>query len=165
MRALIAPKVETFISCPGCNESTHRCGHLKSGAQFGPWYCKNCGLGIKGVATSDGADIEICKDRHVKTLSLLRLFEPLSNGESVHIVVEGSVSISPGENPDFSHNDYLYNEHQCPWNYLRIPLKCGDDTDPHGVFQHQETILMPEDYDGHSFEWSDLFPSLSEAQK
>jgi hypothetical protein len=140
-------------------------GHLKAGQSFGPWYCDECGLGIRGVATDDGADIESVADRQLKTLVLLRLYDPLKDGEVVHIVVQGMAFAEEGEEPDFEHDVYFYNEHTCPWNYLRIPLRVGEDSDPHGVFQHQETVLMPKDYDDHEVfangaNWADVFPSL-----
>lgn len=158
-------KVESCLPCPECGEYSFSWGYLKVGESFGPWYCEDCGLGIQGDVTDEGACIERASDRKLNTLVLLCLYEPLKGGEDVHIVVKGMTFVKEGEEPDFDHDVYFYNEHTCPWNYLRLPLKAGEDTDPHGVFVHQETVLMPKDYDeDQSFDdidgWKALFPSL-----
>ncbi len=161
MKAAIATK--TYLACPECGDSAHSWGHLKVGGSFGPWYCDACGFGIKGTVTEDGADIEGVEGRKMNTLVLLRLYEPLKNGNAVHIVVEGMTFVKAGQHPDFSNDGYHYNEYTCPWNYLRLPLKDGEDCDPHGVFVHQETILMPDGYDSPIDgldEWKMLFSSL-----
>lgn len=163
MKAAVAIKTQTYLSCPECGADAHSWGERAVGSSFGPWYCDDCGFGIKGVATEDGADIEEAGGRKLNTLVLLRLYEPLKNGNSVHIVVEGMTFVKPGQDPDFSNDEYFYNEHTCPWNYLRLPLKDGEDCDPHGVFVHQETILMPDGYDSSIDgldEWKMLFSSL-----
>lgn len=158
-------EVKNVLPCPECGEYAHSWGHLKAGRSFGPWYCDHCGAGIRGVATDEGAEIELSGTRKLDTLVLLRLYEPLKDGEQIHIVVEGMTFVEDGEEPDFEHDKYFYNEHTCPWNYLRLPLKCGDDADPHGVFQHQETVLMPSGYDedrifSNPDSWADIFKSM-----
>ena len=68
---------------------------------------------------------------------------------------------------DKEHDQYFYNEHTCPTNYM------GDveaviyekDADPHGVFEWVATIDKPEDWDygPEEFEeWCALFPELRE---
>lgn len=165
MDAKITTETKQYLRCPGCNDDAHSWGHLNIGQSFGPWYCDGCGLGIKGQATQDGASIETASDRKINTLVLLRLREPLASGEEIHIIVEGMTFVKDGDNPDFENDVYFYDEYTCPWNYLRLPLKAGDDTDPHGVFVHQETVQMPDDYDDlecfdSSDRWEVLFQSL-----
>lgn len=153
--------------CPECGSREHSCAHLGSGTSFGPWYCDQCGCGVRGVVTEYGADIEIHSDRKAKTLVLLRLNVDTVQEKPIHIVVEGMVFYPHGGKPaiDQDSNRYFYNEHTCPWNYLRVPVKQGDDTDPHGLFVFQEAVLTPDGYDGHLGdieEWIELFPSLRE---
>lgn len=87
------------------------------------------------------------------------------DGTEVHIVVEG-LGFSEADQPFLygEHDEYFYNEGTCPWNYLRLPIKAGDDADPHGIFVHQETIPRPAGYDGGSLDgieqWRAWFPSL-----
>lgn len=161
MNATIHVETKRYIRCTECNHPSYSWGHLKPGQTFGPWYCDECGHAIRGVATAHGADIESAPDRKIRTLVLLRLYDQLNDGMYVHIVVEGMTFVKPGEEPNFEHDEYHYNERTCPWNYLRLPIKAGDDSDPHGVFVHQETILLPDGYDGSiDGDWCDLFPSL-----
>ena len=78
----------------------------------------------------------------------------VATAEPLHIVVPGMMFVKQGktieeELVEVNKTDkYFYEEHTCPSNYLGFPIKLGNDTDPHGVFSHQQTILMPEDYDG-----------------
>lgn len=83
----------------------------------------------------------------------------------MHIVVKGFTVVKNGVSPSFDRDEYIYNDHTCPWNYLRLPIKAGEDVNPVGIFVHQETVLMPGDYDDYkSFldteAWEAIFPSL-----
>lgn len=156
------------FACPECGSVEHSYGHLKAGQTFGPWYCDKCGTSVNGEVTADGVKTKLGEDVKFNTLVLLRLDVPGTEAEPVHIVVRGMGFHKRGEQPSIEpgRDEYFYNEHTCPWNYLRLPIKCGDDTDPHGLFVHQETILMPEWYDDHldNIEtWQELFPSLLSA--
>ena len=87
----------------------------------------------------------------------------------VHIVVEGMIFYPRNSKPIINqeHESYFYNEHTCPWNYLRVSIKDGDETDPHGIFRHQETVIMPDWYEGDLSgveKWESLFPTLKEHQ-
>jgi len=161
--------MEKFISCPECGDSSVTTVNIRLGTSFGPWFCDSCGCGYKGLLDSNGKlHVKPNNQKRVKTLVLLRL----DVMPPIHIVVKGSKvvpkdsKVVPKERPwDFSSDVYYYNEHTCPWNYLRLPVKRGEDVDPHGLFVHQETVLMPEGYDNSldSYsEWLALFPSLKE---
>lgn len=172
MKAVTAIKTEMtkLFACPDCGSMEHSYGHLSAGDNFGPWYCDKCGCSASGVVSEDGVDIERGKDRKARTLVLLRLNGSSTNTDAIHIVVEGMVFYPEGGRPviDLARDEYFYNEHTCPWNYLRLPIKKGDDCDPHGLFVHQETVLAPEEYCGDldtdgfpSVEnWREIFPSL-----
>jgi len=165
MKAITSTKTSIFFGCPDCGSQEHTSQHLKAGDSFGPWYCDICGCGIRGVADGNGgADIEETKTRTRKTLSLLRL--RIEDGEPVHIIVEGLVFYDGASDPviDQDKKRYFYEEHTCPSNFLGCLIKEGADTDPHGLFEHQETVFMPEDYDssyiGDFEQWQEIFPSL-----
>lgn len=171
------------FDCPNCGSPEFSHGHLKPGMSFGPWYCDGCGCAVRGKAQEDGVDIERTGEWKAKTLVLLRLDVPTQQDKQIHIVVQGMLFYKDGQNPEgllFKQQGldaYFYDEHTCPWNYLRVPIKEGDNTDPHGLFVHQETILMPEGYDGcievedasgsysNIDAWHKLFPSLAAKDK
>ena len=166
MKAQIGIEVSKLFACPECGSLEHSYGHLADGSTFGPWYCDECGCSVRGRVTGESVDIELHTERKINTLVLLRLREPLATGEQVHVVVKGMTFCAPGETPDFEHDVYFYEEHTCPWNWLRLPIKEDDDTDPHGLFVHQETVLMPQGYGDFSNhldgieQWRELFESL-----
>lgn len=144
------------FKCPECNKMFgFNTNHLKTGDKFGTWYCQHCGVGVRGTIYEVGLNIEVDKtDRLVKTLVLLRL--DIMTPQTVHIVVPGMMFVKEGQSVEQEleirnkkHDPYYYDQHTCPSNYLKFPIKEGDNVDPHGLFVHQETILMPEDYDGH----------------
>ena len=169
MIATIKETHKKYICCPECGEPTSTYNHLNPGSTFGPWYCGECGCGFHGTILDGGAvEITLASDRKYNTLVLLRLDAAVE--KPICIVVEGMKFAPTGTPPEYvladvAENDgYFYNEHTCPWNYLRIPIMEGENTDPHGIFVHQETVMKPTDYDGHisrSVEaWRELFPSL-----
>lgn len=157
----------TFLICPECGDERSRLDHLTVGTSFGPWYCDECGLGINGKVTADGPEIEIHKDRLVKTFVLLRLRAPLNDGENVHIVIDGKASRPYNWVLNLAkqrgHDEFLYNEHTCPTNYLRCEaIFDGDDEDPHGIFEYVDTIENP-GIDTLNFgidDWKALFTKL-----
>lgn len=161
-------KEKKVFACPECQSPEHSYGHLKTGSFFGPWYCNNCGASVTGTINANDVDIERHSDRKARTLVLLRLDVPGTEAKPVHIIVEGMAFYPDGSQPNAQEaqerGEYFYNQHTCPWNYLRLPIKEGESVDPHGLFVHQETILMPDGYDGMLIDsieqWRDLFPSL-----
>lgn len=81
-------------------------------------------------------------DKHpnmFKTLVLL-------HRDGVFIVVEGCATFEPLESVN-EHNEYFYNEHTCPTNYLQVEAVCIDgNMDPHGVFEFVRTVWMTQEY-------------------
>lgn len=168
--------------CPDCkkpwNSSYH---HVKPGGNFGPWYCEHCGCGVRGTVTADGADIETTDEKKAITNVLLRLCtkqdqmtidmdEPIfdENVKPIYIIVEHMMFYPRGAKPE----DYLeerqgldryrYNEGTCPWNYLQLPIRFGEDTDPHGIFAHVETILKPEGAEEAAWEMFKTFQTTDQ---
>lgn len=154
--------LHTFY-CPNCNKiHGSTVDHLEPGKDGWRWTCDHCCRGIN-VSVGKTPGYVVCgltNNYCFKTLVLLRLNVPTP--EPIHIVVEGIWHVNVDE---FDHRDpkvifaqqlvdrpkkdeYHYNEHTCPWNYLRLPIMVGEDSDPHGIFVHQETIAMPKGYEG-----------------
>lgn len=74
-----------------------------------------------------------------ETLVLLEL-------AGVYFVVEGVTKYGPRDKVQ-DHEEYFYNEHTCPTNFIRIPLIAKDgDCDPHGVFTFVESVWMTTEY-------------------
>jgi hypothetical protein len=103
-----------------------------------------------------------------KTLVLLRLGTP---GGPIHFVVEG-VKQWPEPFAEMQDGDrYFYEEHTCPTNFIRVPLIAFEgDLDPHGLFEHVETVWMMDEYESESEAGRgddylvEVFPVLLEAK-
>lgn len=172
MKAVTSTITKLVFACPDCGSPEHSYDHFKKPTKFGPWYCDQCGASVIGEYLADGTiEIERHTKRMAQTLELLRL--DVAELKPVHIVVKGMVFYQEGGAPviNVENKEYYYNQHTCPWNYLRLPIKEGDNTDPHGLFVHQETILMPKGYTNSINDvsqlsgidaWKELFPSLRE---
>lgn len=150
----------SFI-CPNCGEEHgSTIDHLVVGQAVWRWSCDHCYRGIS-LCRGELLDYVTCTlTNHYTFPTLVLLRMNLPTPHPVHIVVKGICHIEVAEhdhrdpkvifaeylsnNPKA--NEYYYNEHTCPWNYLDFPIKYGIDTDPHGLFVHQETIAMPEGY-------------------
>ena len=141
MQGSLITKTQVFIKCPKCGDGdSMRVDHLfgREGA-FGPWYCDSCGEGLIGKIDKDGI-VEISEPqpqtgkKWEKSLVLLVL--PTQNAP-VYLVVNGHIM-----DGDKSNHDYLYEEHDCPTNFLR-PVEriiVEGDTDPHGLFDYVAEI-------------------------
>jgi hypothetical protein len=75
-------------------------------------------------------------------MALLKFAPELAEGEEpVHIIVE-ALGFQKDNVIDLD-KSYYFNEHTCPWNYLRFNIRHGDDMDPHGIFQFVDAIIAP----------------------
>lgn len=140
-------KTERYIACPACGKGEHQVSHLNPG-QKTAWYCQSdtCGRRFSlEVLTNGDISVGVLPERKVPTLVTLRSEQPVT------LVVKGMQFVKDGETPRFTgdprdedeyHPDnYFYNEHTCPTNYLNVlELRTDDgDTDPHGVFAYVRT--------------------------
>jgi hypothetical protein len=81
-----------------------------------------------------------------KTLNLLCI-EP-KHGATIYFIVEGCAEFGTLDEVR-AHNQYYYDEHSCPTNYIPVEaIFWGNDDDPHGVFEYVDTVWMPHGYDG-----------------
>lgn len=145
---------EQMLHCPDCNNNVSGYGHLRVGEHFGPWYCDHCGAGWDGVKTNLTVNIKRSDKIKVNTLVVLAFV----NDPAFKIIVKGMVIMpKDGDILDHINDGYYYNEHTCPWNYLRLPVKLDDDTDPHGLFQWVKTVRAPADLPDDNEElWWDI---------
>lgn len=113
-----------------CGNYTFDPGHCTG--SWGPWYCGKCGIAVRGKLVGDTHEHEFDANRRkITTWDLLRL--NLKTGTPVHICVDG-FQITRDGTFDPLRNSYWYDEHTCPWNYLRFFIVEGDNPDPHGIF-------------------------------
>ena len=130
-----------FLLCPYCGEYETGIDHLiNRNTTAGPWYCDNCGKAWSMKFYENG-DIEIIQREEMKQKTLVAL-----RHNNIFLLVEGMVF-----NNDYSSDEYYYNEHTCPTNYLRrvevIIDGDNNDPDPHGLFEYMKAIPYPENYD------------------
>ena len=85
----------------------------------------------------------------------------------VYLIVNGNKMLGIDKEEAEHQDQYYYNEHTCPTNYMQDveAVIYEKDADPHGVFEWVATIDKPEDweYGPEEFEeWCKLFPELRE---
>ncbi len=134
MKAVLVTK--RFIRCPhGCAHE-FSVEHLFEGSHrhAGPWFCDECGRGWEFHTSEDGMKITESKVRMRFHKVLLEL---PPQKESVFFTLASGEQRRPGETKDPDSIRFLYEEHQCPTNWMRKVegLKIGTDTDPHGLFK------------------------------
>lgn len=153
MQATITTEIKQYFHCPECGaQHQSHYNHLFPGEDFGPWYCEECGCGVRGTLTAAGLIFTHCNECITKTLVLLRLDAQLH--KAVYIVVPGKIFHQKGDDlaqlplDQQGKDTFYYNYKISPSEYLQVPVAQDGDTDPVGLFVHQETVLMPEGYRG-----------------
>lgn len=134
------------VECPECGKTSsvnhlnvNKCANYK-------WFCDRCGTQYAfTLSAGDDYEIEKTGTKSIKTNVLLKL--PVLK-EPLYLIVEGMRFEYPDGHPDKSedeqsnHDEYFYNEHTCPTNYLKkaeeIFYKGQDDW--HGIFEYIKTI-------------------------
>lgn len=106
-----------------------------------------------------GEPYKHCGSWMIETLNLLIMDKSLSGENDVYIMVRGVDRCDKKGVIDSSNSDYFYNNHTCPWNYLRIPIMVNGDSDHHGVFRWVASIPLPDDYDDDG-DFTELFPNV-----
>ncbi len=162
-----------MLTCLACDDGRFEIEHLLGPGerQWGPWYCKDCGEGHRGVAGNDEVRIyELTGDRLDKPMVLLKL-EDLPG--DVFLVVRGfyrarqhdGKPVPEGEPFVDDGQRYYYDEHTCPTNYMREVVEIlvvtpdgQPDSDPHGIFQY---VSSRHGYDGDTFDDDDLVGRLA----
>lgn len=96
----------------------------------------------------------------IDTLDLLQMSSSITRENKVYIMVRGVCRCDEKGNLDTSNQAYFFNEHTCPWNYLRFPIRVNGDNDCHGIFEWVASIPLPDDYDDDG-NFEDYFPVYS----
>ena len=123
------------IVCPYCHQSRFPIDHLVEGVRFGPWYCDSCGKSFSGVRTADGADITLLPRWKRDTKVTLEY----AHDPRLRLQVKGT-RFSKGDGTEDKeadkHDEYYYEEHTCPTNFLHDchEVSFDGDADPHGLF-------------------------------
>lgn len=164
------------LACPhaGCTGKFSITGWVdgakgdRAPTKVGPWYCKECGWASQfEIASGEKIIIDAVDKCRVPTLVLLCFDGATDDGEPLYLIVDWfAYGTSQGvmlENN--GHNDYFFNEHWCPQNYLSAIVMTAKSTDPHGIFRYIEMIARPDDWEETSSnatveEVRELFPAL-----
>lgn len=157
-------ETKNFVRCPSCNEGRHFYGHLlkdfRNGLTFGPWACDECG--VFSEFRCDGLGVEDLRIRISTTRAPLVKKYVLLERDEIKLVIKASLPSDWAE----ANEEYLYNSHTCPTNYLTstvaILLGVGKnaDSDPHGVFQYVTSAPVPANDDPANAtcpDWMELF--------
>ena len=148
----LTPFTKRFFKCP-CGGDEWSIEHLLDGsdpkATAGPWFCKQCGVGW-WIEINKGPGMTVkLKDsgrRSAKTLVIMKLDPKDMDGHPLYLMTEG-IAFEPKEGEggepviDPDRDEYFYNEHTCPTNWLRSvrEIAIEGDHDPHGLFRYVET--------------------------
>ncbi len=152
----MATYTQVYVVCPWCEqESGHRVCHLFNPKYepyaWGPWTCEKCRCEFRGsVNMVNEVTVERVgtgKPKYGRALALLLL-----DGKDgpVYFVMDRRY-YTPGE-PDEefqSHEQYFFEEHSCPTNWLRdceVVIQYGDQ-DPHGFLTHVRSVEVTDDFD------------------
>lgn len=164
---IVVPRFK--VNCPhaGCT-GTHDFTHLIEDAKgepvrWGPWYCSECGKAARATdVTTAGALVEAMSEQKVRTLVLLACIGTRIQEDQLYVVTEGMAFKKDGV-VDITHEKYFYEEHLCPSHFMKAEVLVGNDTDPHGIFRHIETVITPSDWEDKQREIEDyqsLFVAL-----
>ena len=148
MKATTISDTRLKLECPTCHTLTFDVSHvIGSKASTFQWYCEACGTQAHiGYDGAQDFDVEAGDTTLIKMWSLLRL--DVDATLPIYVIYEGgSLPAKIGQPLDMiqvnTDQEFLFNEHACPFNWLGATTIAGTDTDKHGLFRHVETILAP----------------------
>lgn len=125
-------ETKKYAICPECGKPTSTVDHLLDKTTEIWWYCDECGAQYHLKFENGKMFIGKTDKRTDRKLVLLR------HG-NVALIVEG-MKFSDHE----SNDDYFYNEHTCPTNFMRNVKMIIDlrnmNNDPHGIFEYVGTF-------------------------
>jgi len=167
MKLQLSIKQTWHFECPSCKKlDAFEVSHLLKDVRedFGPWYCDNCGIGVKGKVSGGAVAVELSGTRREDTVDLLRL---PPQADPLYLVVKGFNIVDTATNEvKGCSKEYWYEAHNCPVNVLSHTeaILTGNDSDPHGIFEYlgSSKITDPE-FDGADFsveDWCTIFPQL-----
>lgn len=147
--------VEFFV-CP-CGNHRFEVQHIEVWTSAGPWYCDICRQGWRFTRLPNG--IQLTKHGEPLRRKLVKLAVAK---QGVLILDTLDYGLEKNDAPLGEGDEYLYNQHQCPTNFLRLVERVialcdepgckvtgdrwdlGDGkhghADPHGFFAYVETL-------------------------
>lgn len=156
MKATLVEKIESYIQCFNCGDANSHCSSpLDPGVSFGPWYCNECGTGIRGYVDGNGnVEIEEAEYRTTPTYVLLRvdaqdgaIFLVVKGEEYRHVGRDESNSLEESNGDiDFSNTDEFFYRFQCePFITLRntVAIFKGDKVASDNFFHYVTTKFVP----------------------
>lgn len=173
MKATFIEKSVVYIQCPNClDDGSHLVSALDPGTSFGPWYCDNCGVGIRGYLDGSGSvEITEAEDRKEPTYVLLRI---RPQDAPIFLVVCGADFIAQDktateeeteEEEFFGSDEFFYNHSCCPSITLQntIMIIINGEANPPGIFEHVVTKSVSQSADNVGKEYSEvIFQELLE---
>lgn len=130
------PAYVPHVACPSCGNLSRIDFAIKNYKYT--WWCHNedCGKQYSWTWNDDESIDAEPTGTVIERNSVLLELPPQT--ESIYLILKGT----KGKN-----TEYLYNEHQCPSNYLRdvTEVYINDDPDPHGLFKFVASIDKLED--------------------
>lgn len=142
------------VYCMACD------GHGAREDDPGEWsecpICKGTGIAVGQPSTTQPVADDAPEEQH-EIAVLLRLRQPMADGNHVHVIITKHryEELKTLEELN-SHDKFLYNSHTCPTNWLGVEYIIDEeDCDPHGIFEHVQTIEIPRDGSGNLIDLSD----------
>jgi len=90
-------------------------------------------------------EVKVDSDRHPGMFKTLDLLKIKSLDGPIFFIVEGCAMFKG--KPEDLDCMFLYEEHTCPTNFIRIEaIFTPDSDDPHGVFKWVRSVWMPKEY-------------------
>lgn len=143
MKAKLITK--TYIVCPVCDRGEAQISHLFA-SRPAPyrWTCQRCRAAYEFTLNApDDIDVRVPDDQlnDEPTVVVLAL-DP--QPKPVYLAVSGRTYGFDTEN-----DRYFYEEHTCPTNWIGdVAMILSDgDHDPHGLFRHVATRVVPRDFE------------------
>lgn len=146
-----------YIICPHCNEKSGRqISHLydQTPRSWGPWECDNCDKYFSGTVNAPRDVTLVKEDRPPKTRLLTLMKFPGKKGDVFFVLNHFDYGHGDPNDELQSHNQYFFEEHSCPTNWLRdtaVVVQNGDQ-DPHGFLEHVRTVRVEKYFDENDYE-------------
>ena len=143
-------KTKRYFTCPnGCKHEMMVEHLLGDGAwgvtkdhprrTAGPWYCDECGQGWRLTYDASGVDVEAVG----KKVDQFVILELPPQSEAIRFKLRTS---RVDRDLDESADQYFYEEHTCPTNWLRHvdEVSIAGYDDPHGLWKYVRTYDVEE---------------------
>ncbi len=134
-------RTKHHILCPHCSQGEATVDHCEPGF-VSRWVCDECG-GHYRIERPGKSFQFLLEPLLQKTLVTLESKGP------VRLIVEGmSHTLKDGKPDPEDHDEFFYNEHTCPTNFMHNVVKVVDpadgNEDPHGIFAYVSTAPWTE---------------------